>query len=258
MLGVPVSLLLASLLPLLAEAGEAGVLASCKDVNGDLHKLGEAYIGPDGCNRCKCMEGGSACTKKLCPETMTSREAEANKCVDNKGVLHEVGSSFTHVDGCNTCKCMEGGGACTRRFCLKDATCEGGERKEGESWTHRDGCNKCQCSIFGTVCSEMLCASLQQPKMEANSEEGDTREKSGSQTCLDSEGTSREAGKDWLTPDSCNICQCLGNSTVPLCTKMGCRVRLERLIQSSEEGSGASPLLLSSLLLPLLLLAANY
>ena len=35
------------------------------------------------------------------------------------GVLHEVNQSYTHVDGCNTCKCMEHGGACTRKFCLK-------------------------------------------------------------------------------------------------------------------------------------------
>ena len=39
------------------------VIATCKDVDGTLHKLGEAYIGPDACNKCKCLESGSACTK---------------------------------------------------------------------------------------------------------------------------------------------------------------------------------------------------
>ena len=73
------------------------MLEQCKDVAGARHQLGDSYIGTDGCNRCKCLESGSACTKRLCPaaseaeaERRRSR-AEAGKCVDNLGVLHEVG-----------------------------------------------------------------------------------------------------------------------------------------------------------------------
>ena len=57
--------------------------------------------------------------RRFCPKDISSRSAEAFKCVDNMGVLHEENQTYTHVDGCNTCKCGKHGGACTRRFCVK-------------------------------------------------------------------------------------------------------------------------------------------
>jgi hypothetical protein len=39
------------------------VANECIDVEGVMHKNGEAYMGPDKCNTCKCMNGKSACTK---------------------------------------------------------------------------------------------------------------------------------------------------------------------------------------------------
>ena len=95
------------------------VLAQCQDVTGRSHKLGDSYIGPDNCNTCICKEAGNACTRRLCPVEATPRNAEADKCVDKDGILYEVGESYTHVDGCNTCRCTEHGGACTRRFCYQ-------------------------------------------------------------------------------------------------------------------------------------------
>ena len=32
-------------------------LAPCYDENGDLREEGETYTCPDGCDRCKCMDG---------------------------------------------------------------------------------------------------------------------------------------------------------------------------------------------------------
>ena len=80
------------------------VLSQCKDVTGLTHKLGDAYIGPDNCNTCLCKEAGNACTRKICPVDLTPRSAEANKCVDKDGLLYKEGESYTHVDGCNTCR----------------------------------------------------------------------------------------------------------------------------------------------------------
>jgi len=252
-------LLLGGVMGVLAQEDNT-LIQACKDVDGTAHKLGEAYIGPDGCNRCKCMEGGSACTRKLCPPDFSSREAEANLCVDHKGVLHEEGSSYTHVDGCNTCTCTQAGGACTRRFCLSSATCEGGEKTEGQSWLHRDGCNKCQCSIFGTVCSEMKCAALEPKRNLIESGAGAVMvDESGDQPCTDRQNITHLPGADWLTEDSCNICTCTGVSRDPWCTAMGCRVRLERLLQSGDGNSGAGlPSLPSLLLLTVLTVVALY
>jgi len=215
-----------------------GLLEGCKDVEGNLHKLGDSYIGVDGCNTCQCTEGGiSSCTKKLCPG-LDTRLAEAGQCVDDRGVLHKEGESYTHVDGCNTCRCTKGGGACTKRFCLASTTCEGGTKKSGDSWIHKDGCNKCQCSIFGTLCTEKACSGLVKPNSDSdsmNNVDGDAIVlETGDTPCTDSEGNKRMPGEDWLTPDSCNICQCLGDNAEPSCTKMGCRVRLERLRQSRD------------------------
>merc|ERR1719239_252292 len=140
-------------------------------------------------------------------------------------------------------------GACTKRFCLASATCEGGTKKSGDSWIHKDGCNKCQCSIFGTLCTEKACSGLVKPNSDTdsmNNVDGDAIVlETGDTPCTDSEGNKRMPGEDWLTPDSCNICQCLGDNAEPSCTKMGCRVRLERLRQSSggSLGSTASSLL---------------
>jgi len=234
-----------------------GLLEGCKDVEGNLHKVGDSYIGVDGCNTCRCDEGGiSSCTKKLCPMDLDTRLAEAGQCVDDRGVLHKEGESYTHVDGCNTCQCTKNGGACTKRFCLAAATCEGGTKKSGDSWVHKDGCNKCQCSIFGTLCTEMACNSPLKPSSETEKmDDGDAIiMETGDTPCTDKEGKKRMPGDTWLTQDSCNICQCLGDNPVPSCTKMGCRVRLERLRQSSDFSLGST----GSSLLPSLAILVSF
>ena len=121
------------------------------------HKVGDNYIGEDGCNKCRCMETGSACTKKFCfqeDKAIIQRSAEANKCVDNHGVLFNVGETYTHVDGCNTCRCTENGGACSRKFCLQEPRQISACQDKENVWLHEDGCNKCLCGPFGAVCTE--------------------------------------------------------------------------------------------------------
>ena len=136
------------------------MLAQCKDVTGRTHKLGDSYIGPDNCNTCICKEGGNACTRKICPVDATPRNAEADKCVDKEGLLYKEGESYTRVDGCNTCRCTEHGGACTRRFCIQQEEREitacrdprGTKMNVGDSWL--ESCNKCICGPLGAVCTE--------------------------------------------------------------------------------------------------------
>ena len=41
---------------------------NCIDYCGNKRVVGERYLGPDGCNKCKCAGAGHACTKKGCPE----------------------------------------------------------------------------------------------------------------------------------------------------------------------------------------------
>merc|ERR1719499_1434652 len=78
-----------------------GLLEGCKDVEGNLHKVGDSYIGVDGCNTCRCDKGGiSSCTKKLCPMDLDTRLAEAGQCVDDRGVLHKEGAKSRATHGC--------------------------------------------------------------------------------------------------------------------------------------------------------------
>lgn len=242
--------------------GDDEVLRNCEDVDGALHKVGDSYIGPDACNQCKCLKGGSACTKKLCPKDASSRSAEAFKCVDNHGVLHQINETYTHVDGCNTCKCGEHGGACTRRFCVKKekkilSFCvdeDGNEKALDEAWSSKDGCNKCVCGILGAICTEMVCgkhrkfvdeedlAEVHEVVHEVGHAKIDTVvDELGDQPCYDYNNKTQWLGNSWLSQDSCNICTCPGNGSAPICTRKGCRVRLERLLQSDLSG-GASAL----------------
>jgi len=239
---------------LVAESQDSsGVIEACKDVDGTLHKLGDSYIGPDACNKCKCIESGSACTKKLCPEDISSRNAEAFKCVDNLGVLHDVNETYVHVDGCNTCKCGPSGGACTRKFCVQRekttiSECvdvEGNKKTLDEAWLDMDGCNNCVCGILGTICTEKFCGEHRFYENEEDmvkvhevieTKEGSIVDESKDQTCKDEDNNTKWSGSSWLSKDSCNICYCPGDGTAPVCTKMGCRVRLERLLQSHLTG----------------------
>merc|ERR1712066_370074 len=138
------------------------LLDTCKDNNGTPHKLNDSYIGEDNCNTCVCMAMGSSCHKMLCPRDASPRTAEADRCVDSAGVLYEKGQTYTHVDGCNTCRCTEHGGACTRMFCIQREEREvtpcrdprGTQMKINDSWLAEDGCNKCLCGPLGAVCTE--------------------------------------------------------------------------------------------------------
>lgn len=247
------------------------LIEACKDVDGTKHKLGEAYMGPDGCNTCKCMEGGNACTRKLCPSDVDSRAAEAFKCVDNMGVLHNESDSYTHVDGCNTCKCMPGGkgGACTKMFCFekeekaltKCMSHDGSDKHVGDTWTHQDGCSKCACGVLGPICLDFYCkwdphtGSEKRRKMKEKeaakgkqspdsvhfTSEPEVVSEEGDQPCKDHEGKDQWPGAVWLSGDGCNVCSCKGDGSEPECSNKGCRVRLERLVQRDPSLQGLEP-----------------
>merc|ERR1711874_537400 len=198
------------------------LLEQCRDVAGRTHKLGDSYIGPDNCNTCICKEAGNACTRKICPADATARNAEAGKCVDKDGILHEEGESYTHVDGCNDCRCTEHGGACTKK--------------------------KCICGPLGPVCTEMFCGD------NGNKNDGGSIvDESGDQPCSDHNGESRNPGDTWLTEDSCNICSCKGDGSLPTCTKMGCRARIAKL-RNADSGTSSSGSDLAMALITLLAL----
>jgi len=229
---------------------------NCKDVQGVLHKLNDSYIGEDGCNICRCHQYGSACTKRFCDPKQPKARAELNKCVDNKGNLHEVGETYTHVDGCNTCNCKQYGGVCTRKFCFEaldeKTMCVDGAGKTmagGESWLADDGCNKCTCGPFGAICTEKFCVKHSETGGDIIEFPDGTQiaDESGDSPCRVN-GETKFPGVTWLTEDNCNICTCTGMNGKVDCTEEGCRVRFLKLTKGSDDGSGSEGLSFSFLL----------
>jgi len=224
------------------------LLEQCKDVSGQRHKIGDSYIGEDGCNTCHCLEAGSACSKRFCPkndaETPIGRDT-AYKCVDDQGNPHRVGDKYTHVDGCNTCTCLEAGGACTRKYCIKEPKSLGCFDNKGNIMTESNGtyigpddCNDCICGVLGPICTEMLCT-LSKTRIDEESQaeveefsSSSKTESLGNKSCMDADNKTRNAGTKWLSQDSCNICWCAGDGNGPVCTKMTCPQRFERLVRS--------------------------
>jgi hypothetical protein len=240
---VALSCILSTRSPVLAQ-DTTGLLDQCVDTFKQKHRLDDSYIGPDGCNTCRCAEVGNLCTRRFC-EPKTKMTSEANKCVDNRGNLHKLEESYTHVDGCNTCVCKEFGGACTRRFCFKasrDAVrsvckdADGNGRQEGDVWTAADGCNTCRCGALGPLCTKIGCLGM------ANQDPHQDKQMKGEPVIVDETGDSpctvngvtKFPGDSWLTEDSCNICTCTGVNGKAECTEESCRARFLRLVDPKQ------------------------
>jgi len=235
----------------LTRAEESGLLDVCKDSFNQKHRINDSYIGPDGCNTCRCSDVGNLCTRRLC-ETKTRMTSEAGKCVDNKGNLHKISESYTHVDGCNTCVCKDFGGACTRRFCLKETRdavrqvckdADGNGRQEGDEWTHADGCNTCRCGALGPLCTKIGClpSMTHDPAHKAGKMDNAPviADETGDSPCIIN-GETKFPGDSWLTEDSCNICECTGMDGKVECTEESCRARFLRLVDPSQLDSESS------------------
>jgi len=237
--------ILGSVLGAAAQDSQEELIDGCTDSFNKKHRIDDSYIGPDGCNTCRCAKVGNLCTRKFC-EPKTKMTSEANKCVDSRGNLHKTGESYTHVDGCNTCVCKDFGGACTRKFCLKStrgavrSVCKdaaGNGREEGDVWTAADGCNTCRCGALGPLCTKIGC--LDKDTKHDNgmnhkdSDEPMIVDETGDSPCTVN-GVTKFPGDSWLTEDSCNICECTGLGGKVECTEESCRARFLRLVDPKQ------------------------
>ena len=134
--------------------------------------------------------------------------------MDVSGQRHKEGDSYTGVDGCNSCKCMSGESACTKRLCPKNDAeipigrdtaykCvddKGNPHQVNETYTHVDGCNTCTCHDAGGFCTKMYC--IKEPKV---------------LECFDVKRNIMTEENGTYSVDGCNDCICgvLG----PICTE---------------------------------------
>jgi hypothetical protein len=126
---------------------------SC-EIDGEFYEYGESFPCGDGCNTCRCAEGGIQSTLIACVDAGAPDDV-VDGCVQD-GAFHEVGEIFACSDDCNTCRCDEDGvivmtemdcGAEPATECEYDGT----TYLVGEDWTCRDGCNVCSCTEFGVT-----------------------------------------------------------------------------------------------------------
>merc|ERR1711874_542989 len=197
--------------------------------------------------------------------SLSSYQAEQllEQCRDVAGRTHKLGDSYIGPDNCNTCICKEAGNACTRKICPVDATPRNAEADkcvDKDGILHVDRCNKCLCGPLGAVCTEKFCGDhIQFDDADAKIDEivktegGSIVDESGDQPCRDHNNESRNPGDTWLTEDSCNICSCKGDGSLPSCTKMGCRARIAKL-RNADSGTSSSGSDLAMALITLLAL----
>ncbi|XP_071153762.1 kielin/chordin-like protein [Mytilus edulis] len=77
------------------------------------------------------------------------------------GTIHQIGTSFPDIDGCNTCNCEVNGISCTEKACLNPSGCkyDGIYYNIGDSFPSIDRCNTCTCGANGSVgCTEKACS----------------------------------------------------------------------------------------------------
>ncbi len=131
-------------------------------------------------------------------------------------------------DGCNTCRCEEGGTwVCTETDCAPVGECDPGDTRPAE-----DGCNTCRCQEDGDwVCTDVDC------ETPAECEPGETKPspdgcggctcgEDGTWGCIDigcETPTECEPGDLMLADNGCSTCRCQEDGTWS-CTEPECGV----------------------------------
>lgn len=187
-------------------------------VGNDLHKVGESFPAPDGCNTCSCTEDGTvACTLIACIDP----KPQPDGCSDGK-TNFAIGASFPSPDGCNKCSCTKDGIVCTEIACAPN-----------NKKCVRGGCSSQLCveegSDVGSTCEwreEYACFAKAACERQANGECGHTPSKE-LDACLGATGNYctyngewRKVGETFPSTDKCNTCTCGPNGVA--CTKKAC------------------------------------
>ncbi|CAC5406731.1 unnamed protein product [Mytilus coruscus] len=114
------------------------------------------------------------------------------------GTIHQLGSRFNAIDGCNTCVCEVHGISCTEIGCINPpagggCTYNGKLYKSGDSFPSTDKCNTCTCGSDGSVACKAHCSYQHHHYA---------------------------IGVTWATLDGCNTCSC--SLTGVTCTSNPC------------------------------------
>jgi len=189
--------------------------------------------GDNWCNTCRCGNGAMACTMMACLTQAPSPEP-ANGCDLEDGTHVEEGWSGkgTGANHCNTCRCSNGGLACTRMACAPEEpeSQDGCNLSDGthvpSGWSGKDTgdnwCNSCSCSNGAMACTMMGCLSKAPSPEAANG-------------CDLEDGTHVEDG--WSGKDTgsnyCNTCRCSSGGLA--CTEMACLEKSQPDVSEHEE-----------------------
>ncbi|XP_037802322.1 kielin/chordin-like protein isoform X4 [Penaeus monodon] len=160
------------------------------------------------CNWCNCHNGRGICTILACNTPFSAPTVHSQPTVEVTVTRDEAecteGSRW--LRSCNSCRCIEGKAACTKRRCIpdfkpspEDSVCEG-----NSSW--RVDCNWCNCVNGKAICTIKACG-VQRP-----------RPPPVVVTVTREEGATCTEGSRWRL--GCNWCRCIKGQGA--CTKRGC------------------------------------
>ncbi|KAK8392656.1 hypothetical protein O3P69_014824 [Scylla paramamosain] len=109
----------------------------------------------DDCNICRCINGVSACTKRLCA---TPHQEPRKPQVSDEPECQGDPSTDRWRQDCNWCSCRNGVGACSRRLCAEGEEDDQPECEGNPSWMK--DCNRCTCVDGRAVCTTKFCGPL--------------------------------------------------------------------------------------------------
>ncbi|XP_022082453.1 zonadhesin-like [Acanthaster planci] len=230
-------------------------IPTCLATGGASYKHGETWQ-PNPCKTCKCMEGTSVCTDKLCPKPACDNPVNVEgeccpKCPGvptpkscQRGDQPRAHGETWQVGPCKTCSCSNGRidceanicptltcadtvkvkGECCRR-CTEDAkdcpTDTGAGYKHGETFSP-EPCTSCKCYDGQTICTSKSCNPTDCENPITPSNECCPR-CPGEPTPAPCMYKDREvASGDWWRINPCEFCQC--NNGIVGCAEESCPV----------------------------------
>lgn len=221
-------------------AGCSGSVNSAKqcEYGDEVYEAGDTFPDLDGCNDCRCEEGGEvACTLKACTTVPLF-------CAFD-GELYENGEGVPGYDPCNACFCNEGSIACTTADCAVDPAC---------SLPFEVGMCDAAISVYWYNPETGACEEQSYGGCGGNANRYDTLDEcvascgaSPDGSCVVDGVTYPDGATDVPDPQSCNTCSC-ENGVVTTCTEIHCPTScdegfsLETVCDSCGPGDGCEAL----------------
>ncbi|XP_062512712.1 uncharacterized protein LOC134188563 [Corticium candelabrum] len=239
--------------------------------NNRTYRNGEGFNSTDGCNKCVCIGGHVACTRRACrrliPPLLCPNGKEYHRCGTACPPTCKNAPLICTLQCVRGCFCPRGLVEHNNQ-CVKPSKCPpqscvyGGKTyQHNDSFPASDGCNRCGCSNGRVLCTLIACPTTQCAYYGKFYQDGDNfTDFNGCNTCLCTAGVvacteklcnnittcqlgnmTYKVGETFLTNDGCHTCKCPPSGYVscligscPMCTYNGKRYRHRETFMSTD------------------------